>query len=293
MAAHTGCAGAVHRLPSQPGRPDHVRQRRPDRLRRAKPHVDHRRRPIVARGEITIYRHGDVDHAARLVAQAPGRVLVVTDTVFSMDGDVAKVAELSELCARTGALLVLDDAHLAGLQAFPSLTRNAACLRSALSPNPSALSAGYVVGPARWMELLVNRARSFIFTTALSPADTAAASAAVEVYRSSEGDKRFAVPPRPRRHHSSRPPIADHPRRSRRRDSGPRSRTAAARRRTARPGDPPPDGPRGHIQVAVVALSSPPHERRDTAGERAIRAGMSPSKSLSSPAPAPTSARPG
>jgi 7-keto-8-aminopelargonate synthetase-like enzyme len=145
----------------------------------------------VSRGEITIYRHGDVDHAARLVAQAPGRVLVVTDTVFSMDGDVAKVAELSELCARTGALLVLDDAHLVFDVAEPD--PNAACLRVGTLSKTLGSLGGYVVGPARWVELLVNRARSFIFTTALLPADTAAASAAVEVCRSSEGDKLRAV----------------------------------------------------------------------------------------------------
>ena len=61
-----------------------------------------------------VYRHGDAEQAARLIAGAPGRSVLVTDTVFSMDGDVAPVGALSEACARHGALLVLDEvsAHL-------------------------------------------------------------------------------------------------------------------------------------------------------------------------------------
>ncbi|MHB1784675.1 MAG: aminotransferase class I/II-fold pyridoxal phosphate-dependent enzyme, partial [Acidimicrobiales bacterium] len=130
----------------------------------------------LSRGEVAVYGHGDVEHAAELVVAAPGRALVVTDTVFSMDGDIAPVRELSELCARTGALLVLDDAHLVFDAAVPD--PDAACLRvGTLSKTLGALG-GYVAGPARWLDLLVNRARSFIFTTALSPADTAAAAAA-------------------------------------------------------------------------------------------------------------------
>ena len=65
----------------------------------------------LAKAQVTVYRHGDVEEAAHLVAGAPGRALVVTDTVFSMDGDVADVEGLSEMCARANALLVLDDAH--------------------------------------------------------------------------------------------------------------------------------------------------------------------------------------
>jgi 8-amino-7-oxononanoate synthase len=139
----------------------------------------------LSRGEICVYSHGDVEHAARLIAEAPGRALVVSDTVFSMDGDVAPVQELSELCARSAALLVLDDAHLVFDAAEPD--PDATCLRVGTLSKTLGSLGGYVAGPARWVELLVNRARSFIYTTALSPADTAAAGAAVEVCRSSEG----------------------------------------------------------------------------------------------------------
>ncbi|MFM9012303.1 MAG: aminotransferase class I/II-fold pyridoxal phosphate-dependent enzyme, partial [Gemmatimonadota bacterium] len=67
----------------------------------------------MARAEVAVYRHGDVEHLESLVTEraAGRRVLVVTDTVFSMDGDLAPVAALRDLCIRHRALLVLDEAH--------------------------------------------------------------------------------------------------------------------------------------------------------------------------------------
>ena len=149
----------------------------------------------LARAETCVYRHGDVDDAARLVAGAPGRCLVVTDTVFSMDGDVAPLRELSELCARTGALLVLDDAH--AVFPLPEIDPAATCLRVGTLSKALGSQGGYVTGPAGWMELLVNRARSFIFTTGLAPVSAAAARAALAVVRSGEGEQRLT---RLRRH---------------------------------------------------------------------------------------------
>jgi 8-amino-7-oxononanoate synthase len=140
----------------------------------------------LARADVRVFRHGDVDHATSLVKSAPGRVLVVSDTVFSMDGDVAPVSELSELCARTDALLVLDDAH--AVFATPAVEPDASCLRvGTLSKTLGALG-GYVAAPRSYVDLLINRARPFIFTTAATPASTAAALAAIEIVRSAEGD---------------------------------------------------------------------------------------------------------
>ena len=139
----------------------------------------------LARAEVQVYRHGDVDHAAQLVRTAPGRVLVVSDTVFSMDGDVAPVAELSRLCARKGALLVLDDAH--AVFDLPALDPDAACLRVGTLSKTLGSQGGFVAGPTQYVELLVNRARSFIFTTGLAPAAAAAAGEALDVLVSGEG----------------------------------------------------------------------------------------------------------
>lgn len=139
----------------------------------------------LARTEVCVYRHGDVDHAEALVAGAPGRVLVVTDTVFSMDGDVAPVTELSSLCARRGALLMLDDAH--AVLDPPAVDPDADCIRVGTLSKALGAMGGYVAGTQATVDVLVNRARPWIFTTALAPAPAAAALAAVAVCRSAEG----------------------------------------------------------------------------------------------------------
>lgn len=139
----------------------------------------------LARAEVCVYRHGDAEHAAALLAAAPGRALLVSDTVLSMDGDVAPIRELSEACARYGALMVLDDAH--ALFPTPQPDPRAAYLRVGTLSKALGSQGGFVAGPSRWVELLVNRGRPFIFTTGLSPLCAAAAMAALDVARSCEG----------------------------------------------------------------------------------------------------------
>ena len=139
----------------------------------------------LARGEVCVYRHVDVDHVEDLLAAGPP-CLVVTDTVFSMDGDVAPVAELAQLCSRFGALLVVDEAH-AVLGPDVDLSGVEHVRVGTLSKFLGSVG-GYVAGPGRFVDLLVNRARPFVFTTAGSPADAAAALAAVGVLRSAEGE---------------------------------------------------------------------------------------------------------
>jgi len=141
----------------------------------------------LARGEVAVYRHGDADHADELVRSAPGRVLLVSDTVFSMDGDLAPVAELSHLCARRGAMLVLDDAH-AVFGADP-VDPEVACLRVGTLSKALGSQGGYVAGSRSFVDLVVNRGRSFVFTTGLAPANAAAAKAAVDICRSAEGTR--------------------------------------------------------------------------------------------------------
>lgn len=141
----------------------------------------------LSRSEIAIYRHADMDHLASLMERADGRRgIVVSDSVFSMDGDVAPVAELSAQCADRGCLLVLDEAH-AVLQPNPDLPGVTALRVGTLSKTHGALG-GFIAcdGPAA--DLLVNRARSYIFTTAPTPADSAAALAATRILTGAEGD---------------------------------------------------------------------------------------------------------
>ena len=141
----------------------------------------------LSRADAAVYRHRDVEHLEELLAAATDRrAVVVTDVVFSMDGDVAPVAELADVCARYGALLVLDEAHSV-LGPDPDLSGIDALRVGTLSKTLGALG-GFVAGPAPLTELLVNRARSYIFTTASTPADSAAALAALRIVRSDEGD---------------------------------------------------------------------------------------------------------
>jgi 8-amino-7-oxononanoate synthase len=141
----------------------------------------------LARTRVAVFRHGDLDHAANLVASAPGRALLVSDTVFSMDGDVADVAALSDLCSRLDALLVLDDAH--AVFDRPPTPPSVSCVRVGTLSKSLGSQGGFVVGDRRWIDLLINRARSFIFSTGLAPPSAAAARAAITVCRSPEGEE--------------------------------------------------------------------------------------------------------
>lgn len=140
----------------------------------------------LGKADVHVYRHGDVDHIRSLLDAAPGRAIVVTDAVFSMDGDVAPVGELLSVCAQHGALLVLDEAHsVFGPEV--DLSTGAEVLRVGTLSKALGSLGGFVAGPTRYVELLLNRARSHIFTTGLSPTDAGAALAALEVLRSAEG----------------------------------------------------------------------------------------------------------
>lgn len=137
---------------------------------------------------LSIYRHRDLQQLEVHLAE-PGadRQIVVTDSVFSMDGDVIDFAALVALCERYDALLILDEAH-GVLQSVPVAGSSDVTIVQVgtLSKSVGSLG-GFVAAPTSIIELLVNRARSYIFTTAPSPADTAAALAAIEIITSDEG----------------------------------------------------------------------------------------------------------
>ncbi|MBV9256317.1 MAG: 8-amino-7-oxononanoate synthase [Actinobacteria bacterium] len=143
----------------------------------------------LARADVAVYPHGDVDALDALLA-GRDRPIVVTDTVFSMDGDVAPLDQIADVCRRRGALLVLDEAHaVLGPDPDPhGDLEGVDVLRVGTLSKTLGSLGGFVAGGAPMIDLLVNRARPFIFTTASTPADTAAALAAVRIVRSAEGD---------------------------------------------------------------------------------------------------------
>jgi 8-amino-7-oxononanoate synthase len=146
----------------------------------------------LSRSAVSIYRHNDLTHLADLLgAGATTPTIVVTDSVFSMDGDAVAVQETAELCRRHGALLLLDEAHaVLGPHLPPSLTTDpdlTLVRMGTLSKTLGALG-GFLAGPRDVIDLMVNLARPYIFTTALTPADAAAALAALTVLRAPEGE---------------------------------------------------------------------------------------------------------
>ncbi|MBS1837481.1 MAG: 8-amino-7-oxononanoate synthase [Actinobacteria bacterium] len=137
----------------------------------------------LSRAEVRVFAHLDLAALDAALTDGRGRPqLVVSDEVFSMDGDSADTAGLADVCRSHDALLVLDVAHSVLAQAPPA----DAVLVGTSSKALGSLG-GFVAGPVPIVDLCRNVARSFIFTTASAPADAAAALAAIGVLRSPDG----------------------------------------------------------------------------------------------------------
>jgi 8-amino-7-oxononanoate synthase len=140
----------------------------------------------LARADVRIVPHADLSALDESLASVDGRSIVVSDTVFSMDGDAVDLGGLVEVARRHGALLVLDEAH-AVLGPDLGDSDGVDVLQVGTLSKTLGSRGGFVAGPARFIELLVNRARPYIFTTAPTPSAAAAALAAIGVVRSEEG----------------------------------------------------------------------------------------------------------
>ena len=140
----------------------------------------------LAAANVKVFRHCDVEHLGDLLLNASGPKIVVTDVVFSMDGDVAPLQAIAELCVQHDALLVVDEAHAVFGTEMPVVPGLQLLRVGTLSKTLGALG-GWVAGSTALIDLLINRGRAFIFTTGLSPADAAAGLAALRVYLSDEG----------------------------------------------------------------------------------------------------------
>lgn len=150
----------------------------------------------LSRARVQVYRHLNVDEAEKaLKSIAARRKLLVTESVFSMDGDEAPLRELSFICRRWGAMFMVDEAHATGIRG-PRGTGLAAEL--GVSPDiqmgtlgKAVGSAGaYVAGERRLIDFLINKSRSLIYTTAPTPATVGAALAGLKIIESLEGTQR-------------------------------------------------------------------------------------------------------
>ena len=144
----------------------------------------------LSRARTVVYSHCDLERLESGLKEAPvsGRKLIVTETLFSMDGDEAPLAEIVELAERYGAMVMVDEAHAtgvfgpngAGVVAKLGLTERIALQMGTLGKALGGFGA-YVAGSRVLRELLINRCRSFIFTTSLPPAVLATAIAAIDL----------------------------------------------------------------------------------------------------------------
>ena len=147
----------------------------------------------LSRATKEVYRHCDMEHLKLLLSESTAfrRRLIVTDGVFSMDGDIAPLPDICNLAAAHDAMVLVDDAHGfgvlgengSGTLAHFGLEAENIIQMGTLSKAVGALG-GYIAGSHALIEVLVNRARGFIFTTGLPPATVAAADAALDVMRS-------------------------------------------------------------------------------------------------------------
>lgn len=151
---------------------------------------------LLSRAQLHRFRHNDVGHLDGLLQKhgATGRKLVITESVFSMDGDLAPLPNLAAVAERHGALLLVDEAHATGVfgPGGSGLIREHH-LESAVNISMGTLSkalggyGGFVACSEKLRALLINRARAFIFTTAPPPAVLGAALGALDVLEKNTG----------------------------------------------------------------------------------------------------------
>ena len=146
----------------------------------------------LAKAKVRVFHHNDIEHLEKLLKKREKvcATLVITEGVFSMDGDLAPLPDLLKLCQTYDAVLVVDDAHGTGVMGAngrgtiehfglnPKDTIQIGTLSKAIGT-----SGGYVAGTASLINYLINVSKAFIFTTAQPPAIAAATSAAIEIIK--------------------------------------------------------------------------------------------------------------
>lgn len=147
----------------------------------------------LSRARVHVYRHADLNHLAdALRVETPARRrIIVSDSVFSMDGDFAPLPDLLELAERFDALLVVDEAHATGvlgeqgrgLTELLDIPTTERLIKVGTLSKALGTQGGFVCGSRRLIDWLVNQARPYIFSTALAPPVAAAARRAVEIVR--------------------------------------------------------------------------------------------------------------
>ena len=141
----------------------------------------------LSRAAVHVYPHADAAALAALLDRHRGgarRALIVTDGLFSMDGDLAPIGELVELARRFDAWTYVDDAHAVGILGDQGRgTATHVDVAAGTLGKAFGAAGAFVHGSGTLVQYLLNRARSFVFSTAMLPAQAAAARAAVRIVR--------------------------------------------------------------------------------------------------------------
>ncbi|WP_329041201.1 8-amino-7-oxononanoate synthase [Streptomyces sp. NBC_01693] len=149
----------------------------------------------LSRASTAVVPHADPEAVRKALHTHGGRALVVTDSVFSVDGDAAPLAALADACRAAGAALLVDDAHGLGVLgeggrgalAAAGLAGGEGVVATLTLSKSLGSQGGAVLGPARVIQHLVNTARTFIFDTGLAPAAAGAALGALRLLRREPG----------------------------------------------------------------------------------------------------------
>ncbi len=152
----------------------------------------------LSRAEVKRYRHGDMEQLARLLEQTKsGRKLIITDAVFSMDGDIAPLREMLALCEQHDAWLYVDDAHgfgVLGERGRGSLAHfgieSSRIIYMATLGKAAGVSGAFVAAEQVVIDTLINHANSYVYTTATPPALSSALLQSLQLIE--EGDERRA-----------------------------------------------------------------------------------------------------
>jgi 8-amino-7-oxononanoate synthase len=158
---------------------------------------------LLSKAKMRPYRHNRMDKLERALSRAEqdgGGVMVVVDGVFSMEGDVAPLVDIVELCGRYGARLMVDEAHGAGVLGARGAgtaelleVEDRVDLRMGTFSKSFAACGGFVAGPAEVIDYLRISSRAFLFTASAVPAALGATLAALRIVRSSEGPPLLAA----------------------------------------------------------------------------------------------------
>ncbi len=154
----------------------------------------------LSKARVEVYRHGDVEHLEHLIhnnACSGGRKFVVTDSVFSMDGDIAPLKEILELCNECDAILIVDDAHGTGVLGrrgrgaleFAEIESDRIIQMGTLSKAAGCYGA-FVAGSGELASYLVNTARSFIYSTSLPPSVAASGIESLRIMENGSSGRR-------------------------------------------------------------------------------------------------------